>query len=157
MPHDHHLTLVDATPMPTADEVWLAALRAAGRSPHTLASYSHAVRNLREWLSERSIAAVGKWLRHRGSGPGSLWAVADPFSLTRATVAKHSHGQLTPTRSAPGLRRSCAAPGRYPDLVDEAVWKEQPSDADEILASGRRLNRPRRVPQDHGLSAGPQL
>ena len=55
-------------------------------------------------LSERSIAALGKWLRERGGAPGSLWAVANPYALVRQVVSRHSNGELTPH----SLRRSFA-------------------------------------------------
>ena len=38
-----------------ADHVWLASLRAAGRSPHTLRNYTYAVRQLRQWRSARLV------------------------------------------------------------------------------------------------------
>jgi integrase len=47
-------------------------------------------------LSDRGLAALAYWMRERGVGPGSLWRVADPYSLVKALVARHSHGELTP-------------------------------------------------------------
>jgi integrase len=55
-------------------------------------------------LSERSIAALGRWMRERGGGPGSLWGVQNAYALVRRVVDRHSNGQLTPH----SLRRSLA-------------------------------------------------
>ena len=40
-------------------------------------------------LSERAIVALGRWLRYRGTGQGSLWAVGDPYSLIKACCERH--------------------------------------------------------------------
>jgi integrase len=55
-------------------------------------------------LSERSIAALGHWMRQRGDAPGSLWAVDNPYGLVRNIVSRHSKGTLTPH----ALRRAFA-------------------------------------------------
>jgi hypothetical protein len=52
---DHRLSLV-VTPIPKVDEIWLAALKAAGRSPHTIASYGQALRSLRSWRGTTELA-----------------------------------------------------------------------------------------------------
>ena len=44
-----------------AATMWLSALRAAGRSPHTLANYTHAVRKLREWRGDGDVTTLSKF------------------------------------------------------------------------------------------------
>jgi integrase len=53
-------------------------------------------------LTDRCIVALGKWLRERGDGGGSLWGVADPYSLVRAVLDRYS--EFTPH----SLRRAAA-------------------------------------------------
>jgi integrase/recombinase XerC len=53
-------------------------------------------------LTDRGIVALDKWLRQRGDGGGSLWGVADPYSLVRAVLNRYS--DLTPH----SLRRAAA-------------------------------------------------
>ena len=53
-------------------------------------------------LTDRCIVALGKWLRQRGDGGGSLWGVADPYSLVRAVLDRYS--DFTPH----SLRRAAA-------------------------------------------------
>jgi integrase len=53
-------------------------------------------------LTDRSIGALGKWLRQRGERGGSLWGVADPYSLVRAVLARYS------TFTPHSLRRAAA-------------------------------------------------
>jgi integrase len=55
-------------------------------------------------LSDRAVLTLGKWLRKRGTGSGSLWSVTDPYSLVRAATARHSRGELSPHK----LRRAFA-------------------------------------------------
>jgi integrase len=47
-------------------------------------------------LTDRAVVALGRWLRERGTGSGSLWSVNDPYSLIKAAVRRHSGGTLTP-------------------------------------------------------------
>ena len=44
--------------IPTTDEIWLAALRAAGRSPATIASYRHAIGCLQQWRGTTELDDV---------------------------------------------------------------------------------------------------
>ena len=55
-------------------------------------------------LSDRAIVAIGRWLRQRGVGSGSVWSVGDPYSLINATVQRLSGGTLR----AHALRRAFA-------------------------------------------------
>jgi integrase len=45
-------------------------------------------------LTDRAIVALGRWLRQRGTGAGSLWSSSDPYTLMNAVVLRHSKGQL---------------------------------------------------------------
>lgn len=55
-------------------------------------------------LTDRAVVALGRWLRQRGTGPGSLWSVGAPYQLVRQVVRRHSKNILTPH----SLRRSFA-------------------------------------------------
>ena len=55
-------------------------------------------------LTDRAVVALGRWLRERGTGSGSLWSVQDPYQLVRQVVRRHSKGTLTPH----SLRRAFA-------------------------------------------------
>jgi integrase len=55
-------------------------------------------------LTDRAVVALGRWLRERGTGAGSLWSVQDPYQLVRQVVRRHSKGTLTPH----SLRRAFA-------------------------------------------------
>lgn len=55
-------------------------------------------------LTDRAVVAVGRWLRQRGIGSGSLWSVSDPYALVRQVVRRNSKGTLTPH----SLRRAFA-------------------------------------------------
>ena len=60
-------------------------------------------------LTDRTVVALGRWLKIRGVGPGSLWSsrrapISDPYALVRKTVKRHSKGTLTPH----ALRRAFA-------------------------------------------------
>ena len=55
-------------------------------------------------LTDRAVVALGRWLRLRGVGSGSLWSVQDPYQLVRRAVRQHSKGTLTPH----ALRRAFA-------------------------------------------------
>jgi integrase/recombinase XerC len=55
-------------------------------------------------LSDRCVAALGRWLRQRGVGQGNLWRSADPHSLVNAVCLRHSGGTLR----AHALRRAFA-------------------------------------------------
>ena len=55
-------------------------------------------------LTDRCVVALGRWLRQRGTGSGSLWSVDAPYQLVRQAVRRHSKGTLTPH----SLRRSFA-------------------------------------------------
>lgn len=55
-------------------------------------------------LTDRAVVALGRWLRERGSGPGSVWSVDDPYALVRNCVKRCSQGQLSPH----ALRRAFA-------------------------------------------------
>lgn len=55
-------------------------------------------------LTDRAVVTLGRWLRERGTGSGSLWAVQHPYSLVREVVSRHSKGTLTPH----SLRRAFA-------------------------------------------------
>jgi integrase len=47
-------------------------------------------------LSHRLILALGRWLRQRGTKPGSLWDCQDPYSLIGAVVKRVSDDTLSP-------------------------------------------------------------
>jgi integrase/recombinase XerC len=75
-------------------------------------------------LSERAIGALSRWLRYRGTGPGSLWSVTDPYSLVNAACLRHSGGKLRPH----ALRRAFACTwlergGIEIGLMRAAGWK----------------------------------
>jgi site-specific recombinase XerC len=54
---------LDCVPTTTADaaEIWLSALRAAGRSRHTVANYRHAVDKLTAWRGDSDITTVSRF------------------------------------------------------------------------------------------------
>ena len=56
-------------------------------------------------LSDRAVVALARWLRQRGTAPGSLWKSQDPYSLITAVIKRRSHGTLT----AHTLRRRFAS------------------------------------------------
>jgi integrase len=56
-------------------------------------------------LSDRAVVALARWLRQRGTAPGSLWASSDPYALVGAVVKRRSNGTLT----AHTLRRRFAS------------------------------------------------
>lgn len=45
-------------------------------------------------MSDATAVAFTRWARRRGTGSGSLWSVADPYSLIERTVRGYSQGQL---------------------------------------------------------------
>ena len=50
-------------------------------------------------LSDRAVAALGKWLFRRQQAPGTgggLWKSHDPYSLMVAVCKRHSNGVVTP-------------------------------------------------------------
>jgi integrase len=47
--------------LPQADEMWLSALRAAGRSPHTFANYGHAVAKFKAWRGDDDITTASRF------------------------------------------------------------------------------------------------
>jgi integrase len=47
-------------------------------------------------LTDRAHLALSRWLRRRGTGPGSMWSVSDPYALVRQVVRRDSRGTLTP-------------------------------------------------------------
>jgi len=55
-------------------------------------------------LTDRAVVNLARWLRQRGTGPGSLWSVTDPYSLVKAALRRHSGGSITPH----ALRRAFA-------------------------------------------------
>ena len=57
------MTLDSAYPQGGFDaaEMWLSALRAAGRSPATLANYRHAVDKLTAWRGDRDVTTLSKF------------------------------------------------------------------------------------------------
>ena len=55
-------------------------------------------------LTDRAVVALGRWLRERGTGAGSLWRVSDPYGLVGKVVKRHSRGALSPH----ALRRAFA-------------------------------------------------
>jgi site-specific recombinase XerD len=63
---------MSSNPGITVESVWLSALRAQGRSPKTLVTYEHAVRQLREWrqadpdLSTLTRLEALAFVRHLG-------------------------------------------------------------------------------------------
>ena len=75
-------------------------------------------------LSDRAIAALGRWLKYRGVGQGSLWSVGDPYSLVNAACLRHSGGKLRPH----AMRRAFACTwlergGSEIGLMRAAGWK----------------------------------
>jgi len=47
-------------------------------------------------MSDRLVLAVGHWMRERGTAPGSLWAVGDPYSFVKACVERHGGRGISP-------------------------------------------------------------
>ena len=45
-------------------------------------------------MTERAYLALARWGRKRGTGPGSLWRVDDPYILIERVVRKYSQGKI---------------------------------------------------------------
>lgn len=96
-------------------------------------------------LSDRAVVALGRWLRRRGTGAGSLWSsprapISRPYDLVRAVVNRHSEGRLNPHQ----LRRALAcrwieAGGSEVGLQRLAGWHDSQMISRYTAASGQRL------------------
>lgn len=87
-------------------------------------------------LSDRCVTALGRWLRYRGMGGGSLWSCADPYSLVNAACLRHSRNTLR----AHAMRRAFAVAwiakgGSETGLMRIAGWTSR-----EMIAIYTRAN-----------------
>lgn len=63
-------------------EMWLSALKAAGRSPTTLAGYRHAVDKFAAWRGESDVTTLSKFEALRAL---FTWLVAEEFVSSRSS------------------------------------------------------------------------
>ena len=47
-------------------------------------------------LNDKMVLALGHWMRERGTAPGSLWDVGDPYSFVKACVDRHGGKGVSP-------------------------------------------------------------
>jgi integrase len=105
-------------------------------------------------INDRTVVALSKWLRKRGTGPGSLWSVEDPYSLVRAVVRRRSKGELTPhaLRRAAVVRSLQQGAMSTPSTLRFFGWSQKSvaplgtygraaEDATMLIEARRALNR----------------
>lgn len=74
-------------------------------------------------ISDRTIVAIGKWLRYRGVGKGNIWTTGNAYSLVRNAIDRHAAEGLTPhsMRRAFAIRWMLAG-GSESSLMRHCGW-----------------------------------